>query len=213
MPSTAEEVAEHLAQDPILEEVLARGILNLRRASRWMIEQEGWDASEEAVVSALRRFTTSDRGNHLRASREALRGAETGVRTNLALQDLGTGRLPDPATEVLQDVLDAAGKVTLLSGQRGARVLMEHPTSHATPERAQGFQRRTAIKGVAAVRVSFPEPGPGANGAAAIIANALAQGGVRVLESFSCAPEFYYVVVRDQAVQAYEIVTKLVGAV
>lgn len=51
----AKEVDVALGQDPVAREALQRGIVNLRALSRWLIRTRGWNASEEAVLSALRR--------------------------------------------------------------------------------------------------------------------------------------------------------------
>lgn len=55
VPSTAEEVAQVLARDGVARDGLRRGIINVRALARWMIATHGWAASEEAVLSALRR--------------------------------------------------------------------------------------------------------------------------------------------------------------
>lgn len=55
MSSTAEQVAQILARDGVAREGLRRGIINVRALARWMIATSGWAASEEAVLSALRR--------------------------------------------------------------------------------------------------------------------------------------------------------------
>lgn len=54
--TTAEAVERYLQTDPVMHVALERGILSVRRAARWLIAKQGWDATEEAVVSALRRF-------------------------------------------------------------------------------------------------------------------------------------------------------------
>jgi hypothetical protein len=53
--STAEQVAQILSRDGVAREGLRRGIINVRALARWMIATHGWAASEEAVLSALRR--------------------------------------------------------------------------------------------------------------------------------------------------------------
>lgn len=56
MTTTVEAVERYLECDLILYGALDRGILNIRRAARWLIKEQGWDTTEEAVVSALRRY-------------------------------------------------------------------------------------------------------------------------------------------------------------
>lgn len=49
-------VWRHLEDDVVVRRALARGILSLRRGARELIETNGWDVTEDAVVSALRRW-------------------------------------------------------------------------------------------------------------------------------------------------------------
>lgn len=39
-----------------MEAAWARGYLSLRRAARWLRDRYGWEATEEGVVSAIRRY-------------------------------------------------------------------------------------------------------------------------------------------------------------
>lgn len=55
MASMAERVAQVVTRDAVAREGLRRGIINVRALARWIIETHGWTASEEAVLSALRR--------------------------------------------------------------------------------------------------------------------------------------------------------------
>jgi tetratricopeptide (TPR) repeat protein len=55
MPPTSHKVADVVATDLRLRPALALDVLNLRRAARWLIDHHDWTATEDAVVSALRR--------------------------------------------------------------------------------------------------------------------------------------------------------------
>lgn len=55
-PTTTERVHRHLARDPTMASARARGYLSLRRAARWLLEGYEWEATEEGVVSAIRRY-------------------------------------------------------------------------------------------------------------------------------------------------------------
>lgn len=52
----ARRVRQAVASDPAALDAIERGILNVRAYGRWLMETRAWDVTEEAVVSALRRF-------------------------------------------------------------------------------------------------------------------------------------------------------------
>lgn len=209
MPSTAQRVARYLDEDLAMKEVLARGILNLRRAARWLIDKEGWDASEEAVVSALRRFAGSSDAEILDEAREALAAADVGLRSRYARLTVPRGPRLHRRVREAHRALGADDTLALLPGQTRVRVLVDGDDPERVAEKLEASKGEPGP--VAAVLLSFPEGGPASHLGTAIVLNTLVQQGIRVLEVFTCEPEVAIVVDQAHARAAFEAVGQMAG--
>lgn len=54
--SYTQQVHEYLEHDVMVQEMMAKGLINMRQTARYLIDELGWECSEEAVVSAMRRW-------------------------------------------------------------------------------------------------------------------------------------------------------------
>lgn len=216
MPSIALSVSRYLDEDLILREVLDRGILNLRRAARWLIEREGWDATEEAVVSALRRHAGTSDGARLEEARGLVARAGPGVRSRLARLSVARWGPTGSVLRGLGDVVGPEDLVGVLPGETRFQVLVDDERCEGVLG-ALGRERVQAVRrDVALVRVAFPGvngTSGAVHGAAAIVLSAMVQGGVDVLDVFSCGGEWVFVVPGAEAVRAYDVVSRTVGLV
>lgn len=194
-----------------MAEVLARGILNLRRAARWLIEREEWDASEEAVVSALRRYAGSSRGERLAAARAALAQGVAGARSRLALITLARTGSVHRRLRRLPDIVGPDGVFALLLGETRLRLLVDEGdlgevVGAVGREEVEGVDRDLAVVVLSFPDVDRPED---VHGAATLVLSALGQRGVTVLEVFSCLSDFSLVVEAEDSALAYDVVSRL----
>jgi hypothetical protein len=211
MPSTAQQVARYLEEDLALKEVLARGILNLRRAARWMIAHEGWDASEEAVVSALRRFAGSSQAQALDNAREALAEAEVGVYRNLvAFTAPRSPRLHRRLRDV-HHALNGDTTLVLLVGQTRVRLLVDGAREALVWEALSDGDGVGESEPLALVQLEFPADAAQMHAGVAIALSTLSQDGVGIREVYTCGSEFWIAVDEDEARRAFEAVAKLSG--
>lgn len=208
MPSTAEQVARYLDEDLALKEILARGILNLRRAARWLIAQEGWDATEEAVVSALRRFAGSSEAEQVERAREALAGADIGLRSDLQQLTLARGPRLHRRLRKAHGAVGDEQTMIVLVGNSEVRLVVDGRSVEAVSAEL-GTEPGDAE--LALVQLTFPRAGPATGMGVAIVLNALVQDGIEMREVFTCAPEFWIAVDAGDARRAFEAVSRLAG--
>lgn len=201
MVTTAEQVERYLEEDLALREILARGVLNLRRAARWLIKQEGWETTEEAVVSALRRYGGSSGAGQLEKAKQALGRADVGLRSGLALVSIpgGPGALMDLAR--FAGELGPDDTFAVLFGDQAFHVLTDARGLKGNLE-AVGLGDRPAME-VAAVSLSFLDDSKVFPLAVAMVLNVFAQQGIQAREMFTCGSAYALVVDAPQARRAF----------
>ncbi len=203
MGTTVEAVEQYIEKDLVVHEGLARGVLNIRRAARWMIERQGWDTTEEAVVSALRRYTPDQRVDlegALHLLEHTTRMASTGLallsapRTREHMAGISQiTRMAEP--EEFLSILTGSARVTLLVEQRRAQQAFDVLETNGDTE---------LVNGVAEVELEFPDDGPDATTAMAVVLNVLGHRGVEILAVSGAPPVCSFFLPERHLARAYE---------
>lgn len=208
MATTVEAVHAHLKRDPALAEVLVRDLLRLRRTARRLIEEHGWDTSEEAVVSALRRYAEDREEVTTQRSRRALADNRVDARGGLAL--LTVPRLYQVQTHLLEawrsgNVRDI---IAILPSHRSLRLLIEASNVLA-------FRQQLADETVEEVREPLTAVTLACDGASAEVTvaslglTALMQEGIDVIEVLSSGGECTFLVHDEQRMLAFDVLSEL----
>lgn len=206
--TVVEQVNRHLARDPALVDVLARGLVSQRRTARWLISENGWDATEDAVVSAMRRYKTDHPHAGFFSARDLLEDALVDVLSGLALVTV-------PGSHGLHERLPGAWEVT--SGRDMVGVLPARTQTQLLVEKRRLPQLREAlgphriqevIAPVSGLRLRLPEDRD-APTAGAFVLSVLKNHGLRVLGIVSVCQECLLVVPYEEITQAYEVVSAL----
>lgn len=209
MPSTADKVQRYMEGDIVFERALARGTLNLRRAARWLIDQEGWDVTEEAVVSALRRYTRSPVDADVREGYELLHDAPVGMRTGLALVTVSdVGAVRRRARKTIQAEADAPPEAVLPASET-VTYLTEEKAAKAVASAVQ--DARDLVHPVTVVRIGLPREDPATGVALSVLLNTFGQRGIRLLEGFSSGDEFSILVRGQFTSDADDVLLQLRG--
>lgn len=213
MTTTVEAVRRHLERDPALADTVVRGVANLRRTARWMIEEHGWDATEEAVVSGLRKYMQTHSTPPLWAERDRLQRAEVGLRTGLAL--LSMDRSFD-VHERMQDVWSTVGpfdRTAILPGRRHLHLIVDDFDLDTVQQTLPAGSVEEVLAPLALVEVVLPDTPEGEAdvGVLTPIVGMLVHKGIDVREVVTSTPESLILVPGDQAVDAYELTCQLVG--
>lgn len=208
MTTTVEAVNSHLATDPLLADTLARGFISLRRTARKLIEIYGWETTEEAVVSALRRYKEANPHSPLREARRRLKDLSVSVRGGLALVTIPR------MYEVQESLLEAwseTGPDQILGvypAIKSTLVLLEADhlsefTQHLDPRWVEHTEAP-----ISAIRLTLREEGQ-ALSILMIALTALAHHGIDVIDLSTSPPEYSILVHADSAPDAYGILMDL----
>lgn len=210
MTSTAEQVNRHLEGDVVMNEALARGVLNLRRAARWLIESRGWDTSEEAVVSALRRYEAPTGRPGIEEAHRLLSQASVNVRSGLALATMPRVRELQQRLPSFWWKVDGEDILGLLCRPTSIHFVLEDETLEQLKEALGPGALEDLNHPVSEIRFTLPEDGWGAPISAAVVLNVFGHRGLDVLDVFGADPEISLMVPGCQGTHAYEAATGLV---
>lgn len=202
-PTAVDLVRWHLHDDLAMEAARARGYLNVRRAARWLLAQHGWDTTEEAVVSAIRRYEPRDPLG-LDQAYNLLNGAHFTSRTGLGLVRLPWSwevldRLPR-----LHDIGEVEDHVSILTGYKDVRLVLERQHVSEALDVFGGVER-SVHRDVGEIRFKFRDQGPAVPVAMAVFLNNLGQRGVDILETFACGPGLSVYFPGVQTIDAYGV--------
>lgn len=210
MATTVDAVRAHLKRDPALAHVLVRGLVGWRRTARWLIAEHGWDTSEEAVVSALRRYARDHDATPLDGVEETLADARVDARGGLAL-------LTVPRVyEMKKKLLEAwnAGRVrdmvAILPAQRELKLLIEasnvqHTRKKLGPHMVEDIQQPlTAI-----TLTCHQEPPNGAIASLGLMALDLER--IEVIDHLSAGNEYTFLIPDKQRMRAFDTLSELTG--
>lgn len=202
MTTTVEAVERYLETDLVLNEALARGFVSIRRAARWLIESQDWDATEEAVVSALRRYDAPEtldveEALHLLQSSELTSRSELALITFPRTQDV-MGKLPEIARAVHPKetlvTLPERKRVTIVVDDRNTDAIVSILGSEVIEDVEQRLVR---------LNLSFPEASRAAAAAVGVVVNLLGYRGVDVLCLFGTLPSSSFLVRKKESEIAY----------
>jgi hypothetical protein len=208
MSTTVDAVKNYLERDLVLHEGLVRGILSFRRTARWLIEKEDWEASEEAVVSALRRYAPPNLVNFEEA-RKNLGGANLEAETGLVILTLPhveeiLDRLPHAWTG-----LSTEDTFAVLPGRKKLRIVTEEEALDGVIDQVD-TDRADYTNRIAALRLRMPEDGPEAMVATSIAIHVLGCRGKEVLGVFTNESECTLLVPADDFSDAYQALSSIV---
>lgn len=208
MSTTVEAVEKYLQTDIALNESLARGVLNVRKTARWLVQAQGWDTTEEAVVSALRRYSPDpdvalDNVFHLLSESNVT--FDTGFAT-LSIPSAREYRvcLPSIAGEV------SDGTLVVLPERKRLNIMIDEEHVTRVLDLLPSTDVCRVTEGLGQVRVDLQEEGRLASTALAVLVNVLGYHGIEVHSVFGVLPTCSLVVTEPETPEAFNSVKAVI---
>lgn len=207
MVTTVALVREHLRNDFVMRQALLSDYLSVRRAARRLIEVYGWDTSEEAVVSAMRRFEPEER-DWMGKGYDALKESATRIATDFGV--LIVRNKPDVRQSVEKSlrIVDEQGPHGVFQNSRLAHyVVSSRAALHvkaAHPNLCEDVRQPACEVGV-----SFPKNHPGAGLGLNMVRQGFTTRRIPVLASYSFEHWFRFIVPGKHSTAAYDTVLSL----
>lgn len=207
------EAASLVARDGVLIEAISRGIVNYRALARWINRTYGLEASEEALVSAIRRLKKPGVENPFRQAREVISRSHLNVRSQAC-------QITAPKSKAVQELLPrifqqidfARGEMLYYTqGETGTKIVVDE--SNLKPVQALlGAHVGKITRGLAAVIVVEPEEGLQVPGILALLSLALALHGINIVDAMWGYPEYIFFVRQPDTLRAYEALEALIAS-
>lgn len=211
--STSQMVANHLDEDIVLRESLARGVVNFRALARWLSSTYGWRVPEETLVTAIRRYLERGNPSLFSTPRRLLERAHVNVR----------GGMCSMAPEAASDVFDAfrelvsvpdfsrGERLHMITGERGVKLIFDERNLPRVVK-ALGERGSTEVRrGLTEVSVFLPPEARNTPGVLAYLANALTLHGINIEESADAVAQFMFFVRSVDAVTAHRTLSGLMA--
>lgn len=212
MSTVAEMVDQRLSRDGVLREALRRDVVNLRALARWLIATYDWDASEEAVLSALRRRTEDLGPDPLADARRVYSQAHLNLRSQVALVIL----VKDPRVEgQLAEVVDAVDygmgeTLRVIRSQRAIKLITDETNLDPVLDLLAEDLVDEVLRGVAEIEAIHPPASLRTPGMLALLTEALAYQEINILELVTGVTEHLVVVAEDDAMTTYQAMDDLI---
>ena len=198
-----------LESDPVIKEGLRRKIINSRALARYILEEDGIDSTQDAVLGIIRRYPLE----HEKSSRlrEVFKNCEIAMRTKMGDLAVENGH------DMMRKIAEFAGSVKTTKGE-SLRVVVGLQSIRviADQKALEGFRKTFRPNEVidysedlAEISVLLPPEAMNARGIIAKITTELALNGVNLLGIWCCTPEDIMLVTENDAARALETLQRL----
>lgn len=202
----------YLDADPAMRAQLAKGLISLRATARSLIETEGWrGVSEDAIVSALRRYPVAKAIASAQTARDVIEAGRLHVRANLAMISVpktrdGLRKIAD----VAESVASTGSFVRVFEGENTINVVMDEREAANARESVAGGKLTVTPELVVEYTVSLPAGAGEVPGLLGIVFSTLGANGINVI-GVVCGKEDQIVFVRKpDANKAFRALSTLI---
>lgn len=212
MGSVSDRVRHHLARDAVAREALLREFVNHHALARWLIQTYGWDASESAVVSALRRYEGQAEAETFRRAARLFAEGQLSLRANVCILALPKSAAAQNQLSDLFDLVDykRGEALRVIQSERTIKVLVDEANLDGALEVLGEDRVDVVLRGLTEITVLAPEESLWTPGVLALVFDTLAGHGINVVEVVSALAEILLVVEQGDALGAYEALEDLI---
>ncbi|HEX9816167.1 MAG TPA: ACT domain-containing protein [Candidatus Thermoplasmatota archaeon] len=214
VPSLPKRVQEIFQADGILHEVVRRGLVNYRALSRWMITAHDLNASEDAVLSAIRRMKQAPGFDPFKPARALLAQCHVNVRSRACQVMIGKAEEARRKLPQMVQLVDLSkGEMLYFTwGEFGLKVLLDEVNVGSLENLFGGAAVKKIVRHLSAVTVVEPEQGLNTPGVLALMSESLALRGINVVDAVYGYPDYVFFVKESEALKAYEALGALLNS-
>ena len=198
-----------LESDPVIKEGLKRKIINSRALARYILEEDGIDSTQDAVLGIIRRYPLEHEDST--SLRKVFKNCEIAMRTKMA--DLAVENGPDIMTKIAEfagSIRTTKGEsLRIVVGLQSIRVIADQKALESFRKTFRPNEVIDYSEDLAEISVLLPPEAMSAKGIIAKIATELALNGVNLLGIWCCTPEDIMLVTEDDAARALETLQRL----
>lgn len=209
--STSQMVANHLDEDIVLRESLARGVVNFRALARWLSRTYDWRVPEETLVTAIRRYLERGNPSLFATPRKLLARAHVNVRGGMcSIAPEGASAIYESFGQLVAIPDFARGeRLHLITGERGVKLIFDERNLPRVVKALGERGSTEARRGLTEISVFLPPEARNTPGVLAYLANALTLHGINIEESADAVSQFMFFVRSGDAITAHQTLSGL----
>ncbi len=206
------EIWKIIEKDPTIQLGLERELINVRALARYIGKQLRIDASEDAIISAIRRFPRDHLfKNRFEQARTIVGKSALSTRSNIVNIALAKGKDAQDALPALFTIINFERGETLriVEGEESIKLLVDQKNVKKVLEH---IPKRTIIKiheHLAEINLHLHPEAVNTPGIMLVVSSELMVHGVNIYEIMSCVPELLIFVEEKDALRAYQVLFEL----
>lgn len=215
MTSVAQEVKQALGEDGVIREALRRDVINQRALARWLIDEHGWDATEEAVLSAIRRYANDVEVEVYEEAKRVLSQAHVNMRSQVGIVKMVKTQDVQEQLPQMFDLVDytKGEALRIIQSERSVKVFVDQENVPSVLEQLDGHQVMETMRDVTEINLVLPRESKQTPGIAGMVLNTFGLHGINLLELVTGIPEVLLFVDDAEALDAYEALDNLIERV
>lgn len=205
-------VHQYLDGDVAAREMMARGVLSLRHFARWLMETQAWaGATEEAIVSAIRRYPVDGRTKSTLRARQVLQRSHVNTRANICSLVLPKTAEAHKALMPLVELVDPSKgeMIRIIEGERAIKIIVDRVKLDEARARLGERNIKHSLCDLVEYSIVCPEEAQKTPGVLALVFSSLAAHEVNVVESVAGTAEQLIFVHESDSRLTFEILQKL----
>lgn len=205
-------VASYLDRDGVIQEGIRRNIVNNRALARWIIEKSGADLSEEAVLSAIRRYSAKSGGSVHDQANRLLPHASLSLRSKVTLLVLEKTPVTRKRLSSVFNKIDYSQGEALwvIQSEKAIKLLIDAKNQHEIMKTLGENLVLETVENLTEIDVSVPRESITTPGVLASVLNELAFRQINVVEVVSGLPEILIFVHEDDGLEAYRALSHII---
>lgn len=213
MTNIRAEVWKLIDTDPSLRYDMERNLLNVRAVARYFMEL-GIDATEDAIISAIRRYPRENQVKDYNKNVLKLLSKSTiSTRSNIVNIAISKGsHLKEVLPQIFSIIKFEKGEILRITqGEENIRIIIDQKNFQSIMEVIPKKEILEIRKDLAEINIHLPKEVAQTRGLGAYLFNELLRHDILLYEVMSCLPEFMFFVQNDQALKTHEVLFGLIN--
>lgn len=213
MTNIRAEIWKLIDTDPSLRYDLERDLLNVRAVARYF-SKLGVNASEDAIISAIRRYPKENKVKDYNKNVLKLLSKSTiSTRSNIVNIAVSKGNhLKEILPQIFSIVKFEKGEILRITqGEENIRIIIDQKNFKLVREVIPKKEILEIREDLAEINIHLPKEVAETRGLGAYLFNELLRHDILLYEVMSCLPEFMFFVQNDQALKTHEVLFKIIN--
>ncbi len=202
MSSINEKVKNYINHDASIKKDLKRGIINQRALARYIKEKKCPEASLDAVISAIRRYPTSE---IQKTENEFLKEFKLSMKNDIFDLSLSNNKNVHEKLGSLPELIDfSKGEILrIIVGVQSLKIIGDERNSNEIKNKFSNKNIINLRENLSEITLTFPEKAEEKTGIISTVTTELSLNNINLIEIMSSAPELILVINEKDSLETY----------